>query len=290
MPEKCGLGTVHAQACSRQLRAYEFNITLAGSTSATRRDEVIERDCLGAPALKQRLALYSAVGIGGDLSAARSTGAAHLPEKQRLAGACVEACIRPSRGSGRLRAAFQSCSMRVKHTARGQCKKFLRGPGVPHFLFTHKLWAAGNECTGQKKSSQCKARIEAYLILKRCSVFGMNNGELAMRSGKPSTNTKKRVPAEAGTQARASARSAQQCARDPRELLRLLPPNAGFRAVVAFADRAVCADRAMSPRPRRRSTRVRLSNSFVSLFPASPYVAYEQMSTNRSCRERSTCK
>jgi hypothetical protein len=69
--------------------------------------------------------------------------------------------------------------------------------------------------------------------------------------------------------------------------LPLLPPIDEFRAVVAFAARAVCAGRATFPGLPRRSTKVRLPNSFVSHSQAIPG---SEASTNRSCRERATFK
>jgi hypothetical protein len=63
--------------------------------------------------------------------------------------------------------------------------------------------------------------------------------------------------------------------------LRLPPPNDESRAVVAFAARAVCADRATFRGPQRRSTRVRLPSSFVSLSQSHPD---DVPSTIRSCR------
>ena len=128
-----------------------------------------------------------------------------------------------------------------------------------------------------KKYAGTHAQAEAYLLLKRCCrVWEIERGacrvvRLAIESGvrrTPMRNAPRRFgKAYANAwSSRVSVRFALPCAPDSRAPRRLRPPSDAGPGVVAFAARALCADRAWSRGSLRRPTKALWPNSSATTF------------------------
>lgn len=142
------------------------------------------------------------------------------------------------------------------------------------FPFYQALWGAGNEAT-QKKYAGTAAQAEAYLLLKRCCrVCKIERGacrvvRLAIETG---SEKNANAPCRFGKayanawSSRVRVRFAPPCVLDSRAPRRPHPPSDAGPGVVAFAARAVCADRAWSRGSLRRPTKAQLPNSSATYF------------------------
>ncbi len=158
------------------------------------------------------------------------------------------------------------------------------------------MWGAGNDATDKRNDAR---KLKHIGLLARCDVFrlieSLERGARRMvwqaiedevQRERMLGRLRDRNSSKAFARGSATRRvRSVQCARRYRGSRRLLPPSDGFPAVVASAARAVCADRAMSRGLPRRSTKFRLPSSLMALSFAA---TSQRMSSNRSCRHRTT--